>query len=325
MTEKTLDVVGIGNAIVDVMTYVEDGFIEKFGLNKGTMALVDEARVEQLYRAMGACAESSGGSVANTLAGVASFGGSAGFIGKVRDDAFGRVFSHDLRGAGVEFGTPPATDGLGTARSLIVVTPDAQRTMNTFLGVAAEIYSYDIDRDLIARAKVLMLEGYLWDSLEARAGLTKAMKIAKESRTKVAFSLSDPFCVDRHRKDFLALVEGQIDLVFANEAEIMSLYEVQDFRSAVEKVRGRCEIAAITRSEKGSVVITGDNEYAVPAEKIPEIIDSTGAGDLYASGFLYGLTHGLEPAACAALGSRAAGSIIQHLGARPLKPLKNLL
>jgi sugar/nucleoside kinase (ribokinase family) len=319
-----LDVIGIGNALVDVLSHESDGFLAEHGLTKGTMHLVDEARAHALYQAMGTGTEISGGSAANTIVGVASFGGRAQYVGKVRDDQLGDVFSHDLRATGVAFDTKPATSGPATGRCLILVTPDAQRTMNTFLGASTFLTPSDIDRSFIARGRIIYLEGYLFDPPAAQEAFRVAAQIAHAAGRKVALTLSDPFCVDRHRAAFLDLVEHHVDIVFANEAEICSLYRVHDFDTALQHVRGHCEIAALTRSEQGSVVVAGDAVHVIDAQPVDALVDTTGAGDLYAAGFLFGLSRGLDLAVCGRLGSAAAAEVITHIGARPVTPLATL-
>ncbi len=316
MAETTLDVTGIGNAIVDVLVHEDDSFLDRHGLAKGAMTLVDAERAEFLYQRMGPGVEVSGGSAANTLAGLAALGGRGAFIGKVRDDQLGAVFAHDIRAAGVRFETPPAADTAPTARCLIVVTPDAMRTMNTYLGACVELGPDDVDSALVAAAEIIYLEGYLWDPPGAKKAFRKAHRIAHRHGRRVALSLSDPFCVDRHRDEFRDLVAGHVDILFANEEEIMSLYRVDDFDSAVQRVRGDCEIAALTRSEKGSVVVAGDEVHVIDATPVASVVDTTGAGDAYAAGFLYGLTHGWRYDRCARLGGRAAAEVISHVGAR---------
>jgi sugar/nucleoside kinase (ribokinase family) len=324
MQDRRFDVVGIGNAIVDVISHADDEFVASHQLNKGAMTLVDEARGEALYQAMGPGIESSGGSAANTMAGVASFGGRAAYIGKVRDDVLGKVFAHDIRATGVSYEVPPGKDGPPTARCLILVTPDAQRTMNTFLGISALLCPDDVDEELVASAAVTYCEGYLWDVEIAKEAMRKAMRVAHEAGNEVAFALSDGFCVDRHRPEFLHLLDGSVDVLFANEAEICSLYEVDRFEEAMDRVRGRCRLACLTRSEKGSVLVTADEVHVVPAHPVEPVVDSTGAGDLYASGVLHGLTSGLDLPSCGRLGSLAAAEVISHLGARPQVPLREL-
>ncbi|HEY7107732.1 MAG TPA: adenosine kinase [Acidimicrobiia bacterium] len=319
-----LDVVGVGNALVDVLSHEEDDFIARHGLQRGAMQLIDTARAELLYGAMGPATEVSGGSAANTMVGVASLGGAAAFVGRVNDDQLGSVFGHDLRAAGVAFSTPPATDGVPTGRCLIVVTPDAQRTLNTYLGASARLGPGDLDVDLVASAQVLYLEGYLWDEPEAKEAFLQAARAAHASGNRVAFSLSDGFCVDRHRDEFLDLVEHHVDVLFANEVEITSLYRVDEFDDALQRVQYHCEIAALTRSEKGSLIVTRDEVHLVDAHPVEQVVDTTGAGDLYAAGFLYGLTHGYDLGTAGRLGALAAAEVISHLGARPQVSLAGL-
>jgi sugar/nucleoside kinase (ribokinase family) len=325
MADPTYDVTGVGNAIVDVIAQADDRFLDELGLAKGMMTLIDADQARSLYDAMGPGRESSGGSAANTLAGLASLGGSGAYIGKVRNDQLGGVFSHDIQAAGVDYRTPAATSGPPTARCLIFVTPDAERTMQTFLGVSVELGPDDIDADAIRDARITYLEGYLFDKPEAQAAFVRAAEIAHAAGRKVALTLSDPFCVDRHRSSFLHLVQGHIDILFANEAEIMALYEVDRFEEAAKMIAGHCEIAALTRSEKGSVVVADGSTQAVPAAAVRKVVDTTGAGDLYAAGFLYGLTHGHSLADCARIGGLCAAEIIQHYGARPETALRTLL
>ena len=322
---QDLDVVAIGSAIVDVIAHTDDATLANLGLAKGTMALVDARRSEELYASMGPAVEVSGGSAANTVAGVASFGGSAGFIGKVRDDQLGQVFAHDIRSIGVHYDTPPAATGEPTARCLVLVTPDGERTMNTFLGAATGLTAADVDAGLLARAKVTYLEGYLWDPPEAIDALRRAVEGAHEAGGKVAFTLSDPFCVDRHREAFLDLIEAHVDVLFANEVEILSLFQVDDVKEAVERVRDLCEVTAVTRSEHGSIVVSGAETVAVPAVSVERVVDTTGAGDLYAAGFLFGIARGERLERCASLGSTAAAEVISHIGARPQVALASLV
>jgi sugar/nucleoside kinase (ribokinase family) len=319
-----LDVVGIGNALVDVLSAADDAFLAQRGLSKGTMRLIDEGQAQDLYKAMGPGTEISGGSAANTIVGVASFGGRAHYIGKVRDDQLGEVFVHDLRSTGVGYDTPSATSGPRTGRCLILVTPDAQRTLNTFLGASIHLTAKDIDERLIARGRILYLEGYLFDPPEAQEAFRVAAKMAHAAGRKVALTLSDPFCVARHRAAFLDLVEHHVDIVFANEAEICSLYEVEEFDAALQQVRRHCETAALTRSEKGSVLAAGKDVHVIDAHPVTTLVDTTGAGDLYASGVLVGLSRGLSLGACGRLGSIAAAEVISHIGARPTTPLVKL-
>jgi sugar/nucleoside kinase (ribokinase family) len=319
-----LDVVGIGNALVDVLSHADEAMLGRQGLVKGTMHLVDEERARTLYVAMGPGVEVSGGSAANTMVGVASFGGRAHYVGKVRDDQLGEVFGHDLRATGVGYDTPRATTGPATGRCLILVTPDAQRTMSTFLGASARLGPADVDRRLIARAGILYLEGYLFDPPEAQEAFRVAAAIAHAAGRKVALTLSDPFCVDRHRAAFLDLVQNHVDILFANEAEIRALYQVADFDAALGHARGHCEIAALTRSAAGSVLIGGGKVHPVPADPVGAVVDTTGAGDLYAAGVLYGVSRGLDLPTCGRLGSLAAAEVIGHVGARPMVPLARL-
>jgi sugar/nucleoside kinase (ribokinase family) len=319
------DVVGLGNAIVDVIAHAEDAFLAAEGMAKGAMTLIEAERAETLYARMGPGVESSGGSAANTMAGIASLGGRAAFIGKVKDDQLGAIFAHDIRAAGVAFRTRPALGGAPTARCLIFVTPDAQRTMNTYLGASVELGPEDVDEALIAAAQVTYLEGYLWDRPRAKDAFRKAARTAHEAGRKVALTLSDPFCVERHRAEFQELVRGPVDILFANEAEIRALWQVRDFDAALAATRGLVQIAALTRSEKGSVVLSNGKTESVPAEPVQRVVDTTGAGDLFAAGFLHGLTQGRPPAEAARIGAIAAAEVIAHVGARPERPLKALV
>ena len=319
------DVVGIGNAILDVLAHAADAFLARHALAKGAMTLIDAAQAEALYAAMGPGLECSGGSAANTIAALASLGGAGAFVGKVRDDQLGQVFAHDIRALGVAYDTAPATKGAPTARCLIFVTPDAQRTMQTYLGASVGLGPDDVDPKRIAEAKVAYLEGYLWDPPAAKAAFRKAAHAANDARRLVALSLSDPFCVDRHRADFLDLVERHVDLLFANEEEIKSLYQVSTFDQALQKVRGHCQVAALTRSARGAVVVSGDEVHVIDAEPIPKVVDTTGAGDAFAAGFLYGFTHGFDLARAGAAGAIAAAEVIAHVGARPEASLKDLI
>ncbi|MFO0015603.1 MAG: adenosine kinase [Synechococcaceae cyanobacterium] len=324
-TAHRFDVVGIGNAIVDVLVQAEDDVLEAHQLSKGTMALVDEAAAELLYASVGPGLETSGGSAANTLAGIAQLGGRAGFIGRVRDDQLGTIFSHDIRAVGAHFETPPASSGPTTARCLILVTPDAQRTMCTFLGASVLLDPSDLDLELVAQAKVLYLEGYLWDSEAAKRAFIAAAETARANGGQVALSLSDAFCVDRHRDSFLELVDGHVDILFANEMEITSLYKANSFSEAVDQVRGRCGIAALTRSGDGSLLLSGDASIEIPAYRLGPLVDTTGAGDLYAAGFLYGHTQGLALDQCGHLASLCAGQVVTQLGPRSQVNLRQLV
>ncbi len=327
MTAPSLDVVALGSAIVDVLTTAQDADLDARGLVKGTMALVDDMRADELYAGMGPAVEASGGSAANTMAGVASFGGSAAFIGKVRDDQLGEVFAHDIRAVGVSYATAPATAGPATARCLVFVTPDAQRTMTTYLGAATGLGPHDVDPAVVASARYTYLEGYLWDPPEAISALRLAISAASGAGRQVALSLSDPFCVDRHREDFLELIDDHVDVLFANEVEIMSLFEVSSLADAFDAVRkrGRCKLAAITLGPLGSAVVTPDGVTERPAARVDAVVDTTGAGDLYAAGFLHGLASGADLVQCADRGSLAAAEVISHVGARPRVPLASLL
>jgi sugar/nucleoside kinase (ribokinase family) len=318
-----LDVLGIGNAIVDVLSHADEGFLAEHDLPKGAMTLIDAERADRLYGAMGPGIEVSGGSCANTVVGAASLGSRVAYVGKVRDDQLGGIFAHDIRAAGVGFATPSASDGPGTARCLILVTPDAQRTMCTYLGACVELGPEDVDRDLVAGAAVTYLEGYLWDPPRAKEAFRVAMDTARQAGRRVALTLSDPFCVERHRGEFLELVDGPVDVLFANEHEIAALYET-DVDDAVAAVRGRCEVAVVTRSERGSLVVTADGVEEVPAVPVERVVDTTGAGDLFAGGFLHGLTRGMALAECARLGGVVAAEVISHFGARPETDLADL-
>jgi fructokinase len=323
--DKSYDVVGIGNAIVDVLVQADDDLIDNFELTKGTMALVDEAQAERLYASVGPGLETSGGSAANTLAGVAQLGGRAGFIGRVRNDQLGGIFTHDIRSVGARFDTPAATEGPSTARCLILVTPDAQRTMCTYLGASLGLDPADLDLEMVAQAKVLYLEGYLWDSDEAKAAFITAAEVARAHGGEVALSLSDAFCVERHRESFQELVDGHVDILFANEMEITALYKANSFEEAADQVRGRCKLAALTRSEQGSVVLNGAGTHSVAPFQLGPLLDTTGAGDLYAAGFLHAYTQGQAVDACGRLGSLCAGQVVTQLGPRPQGSLKQLV
>jgi sugar/nucleoside kinase (ribokinase family) len=319
----TIDVVGFGNALVDVLAHAPEAFLDEQGLAKGSMALIDAARAEHLYDRMGPGMEMSGGSAANTMVGIASLGGRTAFVGRVAPDQLGSVFAHDLRASGVQSAVA-AADGPPTGRCLIVVTPDAQRTLNTFLGAAAELGPEDVDADLVASSQITYLEGYLWDQPRAKDAFRHAAELAHAAGRRVALTLSDGFCVDRHRADFLDLVEHHVDLLFANEAEICALYEVDDFDAALQRVVHHCEVAALTRSEKGSVILAGDEVHVIDAAPARAVVDTTGAGDLYAAGFLYGFTHGFDLGTAGRLGAVAAAEVISHMGARPEADLRTL-
>jgi sugar/nucleoside kinase (ribokinase family) len=318
MAETQYDVTGIGNAIVDILTQADDAFLSDHGLEKGTMTLIDTESAAKIYGDMGSAVEVSGGSAANTIAGLASLGGRGAYIGKIADDQLGQAFAHDIRAAGVAFETPPlsASSGATTARCIILVTPDAERTMQTYLGACVELGPDDVSDDLIAASEVVYLEGYLYDPPRAKEAFIKAAKTAKAAGRKVALSLSDPFCVERHRDAFIELVDNHVNILFANEDEITSLYQAKDFDAALQQVRGHCDIAALTRGVKGSVVVAGDAVHVVDAEPVAKVVDTTGAGDSYAAGFLFGLSRGDDLATCARIGGILAAEIISHYGAR---------
>jgi sugar/nucleoside kinase (ribokinase family) len=325
LAPNPLHVVAIGNAIVDVLAFADDAFVEKQNIRKGTMLLIDEARAEALYNDMASTTEVSGGSAANTLAGMANLGAKTAFIGKVFDDELGKIFRHDLRAVGVDFHTLPATEGKATARCLILVTPDGQRTMNTFIGACNELYESDVDEALIKQGQILYGEGYMWDQDCAKEALRKAFRIAKENGIKVAFTLSDLFCVERHGDAFNQLIDDSFDILFGNETEIRALYPGKDFPAILDNLQGRCEIVAITLGDQGSLIMTPEKRIHVDAVPVRDVVDTTGAGDLYAAGFMYGLTHGKSLKECGKLGSACASHIITHLGARAQKPLKQVV
>ena len=320
MANATYDVIGIGNAIVDVLASTDESFLIEHRLDKGIMTLIDTDRAHGLYEAMGPSLEVSGGSAANTIAGSASFGGNTAFIGKVRNDPLGKIFSDDIKAIGVDYRTLPATEGATTARCLIFVTPDAERTMQTYLGISIELRPGDIDPHAIADSQITYLEGYLFDPPEARKAFVKAAEIAHAAGRQVAFTLSDPFCVDRHRSDFLDLISQHID-----EEEIKSLFQVDDFDLVPQLLRGYCGIAALTRGEKGSIIVSRDDVKSVDAAPVDCVADTTGAGDLFAAGFLYGYTNGQSLLNSGLIGSLAAAEVISHYGARPQISLKKLL
>ena len=325
MTDKPFDVCGIGNAIVDVLAHCDLDFIERMQLNKGTMTLIDTARAEELYAAMGPAVEVSGGSCGNTIAGLASLGGRGAYIGKVGNDQLGGIFRHDMKALGVHFETATATSETPTARSMIFVTPDAERTMNTYLGACVELTPDDVDPAIISRSKVTYLEGYLWDPPLAKQAFLKAANIAHGAGREISLSLSDPFCVGRYLKEFQDLVMNHVDVLFANEHEITALWETTDFDEAVRITQQHCGLAAITRSAKGSVIATEAQVIEVPAWPVARIVDVTGAGDLFAAGFLYGYTQGRDHADSARIAALAAAEVISHFGARPETPLSELL
>jgi sugar/nucleoside kinase (ribokinase family) len=325
MDAATIDVAGIGNAIVDVISHADEALLASEGFAKGSMTLIDAARADALYARIGPAIESSGGSAGNTMAGIASLGGNGAYIGKVRDDLLGGVFRHDITAIGIRFETPPATEGPGTARCIVMVTKDGHRTMGTYLGACVGLGPEDVDPAIIAAAQITYLEGYLFDPPSAKAAFRKAAAIAHQAGRQVALSLSDSFCVGRYRDEFRELVMKDIDILFANEAEICSLYETDDFDQAAQAVRGHVSIAALTRSEAGSVILAAGAAHRIAPAPVARVVDTTGAGDLYASGALFGLTRGLPLPTCGAIGSLAAAEIISHVGARPEARLDQLV
>ncbi len=321
------DVVAVGNALVDVLARASDADLDQLGLAKGTMALVDRDRAEAIYATMGETTEASGGSAANTVAGIASLGGRAAFVGRVADDPLGMAFTHDIRAVGVAFDPAPALPGTGesgTGHCLVLVTEDAERTMATHLGVSAELGPADLQRDHLSSAQVVYLEGYLWEQPVAKSGMREAMEIAHAADASVALTLSDPFCVRAHREEFLEIVHGELELLFANEDEIKLLFGVDGFDAAVEEVGETGVLAVLTRGAQGSVVVDASGPIAVPAAPVGRVVDTTGAGDLFAAGFLYGITNGLDPTSSARLGGVCAAEIISHVGARPESDLRAL-
>jgi sugar/nucleoside kinase (ribokinase family) len=324
MTAATYDVVGLGNAIVDVISRQDDAFLETWGINKDAMNLIEEDRANALTDASLDALETSGGSGANTIAGIASFGGKSAYIGKVADDRLGKVFKQDMSTIGVPFETSPLSNGPATARSIIFVTPDGKRSMNTFLGASVEFSPSDVDRETVEGAQILYLEGYLFDKEAAKAAFVHAAEIAHAAGRKVALTLSDAFCVDRHRESFHQLIRTQVDILFANEEELLSLYQTRDFDAAIDQLRAETGVAAVTRGEKGSVIIGDGDPIVVPAEPVDAVVDTTGAGDQYAAGFLFGYANGLPLATCAKLGHIAAAEVISHYGPRPEVSLKDL-
>jgi sugar/nucleoside kinase (ribokinase family) len=325
MSEMRFDVVGLGNAIVDVITRADDDQLIRENLRKGSMTLIDEARAQQLYSAMGPATIISGGSAANTIVGVASFGARTAFIGKVRDDETGKAFSHDIRSIGVHFSTAAALEGPATARCLVMVTPDGERTMSTYLGACQNLTPDDVDADIIRDSGITYLEGYLWDPPAAKEAFVKAADIAHGAGRNVALTLSDSFCVDRYRDEFLNLMKnGTLDVVFANQHELKALYQTSDLQTAINAFRSENILGVVTCSADGSVVVTREATHAVPAFPIEHLVDTTGAGDLFAAGFLAGLARGADYVTCARLGALAAAEVIQHVGARPQARLSDL-
>jgi sugar/nucleoside kinase (ribokinase family) len=318
------DVAAIGNAIVDVIAPADDGFLHSEGLVKGSMQLIDEARGVELYGRMRTGIEASGGSAANTIAGVASFGGTAAYLGKVAEDKLGDVFAHDMRAIGVAFDTSPLLGGPATARCLINVTEDGQRTMCTYLGASTELTPEDVPNETIEKAAIVYLEGYLFDPSDARRAFAKAAGLARAAGRTIAITLSDSFVVERHRGELLGFIQDQTDLVFANEAEVKALFETDDFNLAAAKLGAMTNICAITRGEQGSLVLAGAQSHRIAADPVAKVVDTTGAGDQYAAGFLYGLARGLDFETCGRLGSLAAAEVIGHYGPRPAVNLKDL-
>ncbi len=325
MTQLKFDTTCIGNAIVDVISRVEDDFLAREGLVKNSMNLIDGDRADELYGHMGAAMEMSGGSAGNTAAGIASLGGKSAYIGKVRNDQLGSIFTHDIRASGVSFETAMSEQGAATARCLVLVTPDAHRTMNTYLGACIELGPEDIDPEVIAASKVTYMEGYLWDPEGGKKAFRKAAEISHAAGQRVSLTMSDSFCIERYRDEFIDFINGGVDILFANEDEISSLYQTDDFYEAIQIVKDKVEIACLTRSEKGSVIVKGDDIITVPAEIGGDVIDTTGAGDLFASGFLFGFTNGFDLATSGRFGSIAAAEVINHYGARPVVNLKDLI
>lgn len=328
-----LDVVGVGSPLVDVLAVATDEEIAEAGLVKGSMALVDLARADEIYAGMRSPTEASGGSAANTMAGLAALGGAAGFVGKIAGDELGQVFVHEIGSSGVEYrptvaGAPGTgalgTGALGTGRCLVLVSGDAERTMATYLGAATTIGADDVPEDLVTRGRIVYLEGYLWDLPPAKAAMRKAVAVAHDHDGSVALSLSDPFCVERHRREFLELLVDDVDVLFGNEEEVTRLFAARSLDAALDAAEETGLLVAVTLGAAGSVVLTARGRVRVPAVPVVEVVDTTGAGDLYAAGFLYGLTHGAEPERCARLGALCAGEVIAHLGARPEQDLRKL-
>jgi adenosine kinase len=325
MTSAKYDVLAIGNAIFDVLVQTDEGFLAQHGMIKGGMTLIDEARALAIYNAMGPAVEMSGGSAANTIVGIANLGARAAYVGKVKDDQIGRLYSHDIRAAHVAFETRPASEGPATGCSYILVTPDGERTMNTYLGAAQDLTPADVDPAQIAASAMVYLEGYLWDPKQAKEAFLKASTIAHGAGRQVALTLSDSFCVDRYRGEFLELMRsGTVDVIFANEAELHSLYQTSDFDTALKQLAEDVKLGVVTRSDKGCIVAAGDTITAVPAFPIDKMVDTTGAGDLFAAGFLFGLVRGAGHENAGRLGALAAAEVIQHIGARPQTSLKVL-
>lgn len=325
MTDLKFDVLGIGNAIADVFAHVESDFLVNEKLVKGSMRLIDTEEAERLYGKMGSAVRMSGGSAGNTIAGLASLGGNAAYIGKVADDELGAAYAHDMKGIGAHFATQPLKDGNPTARSMILITPDGERTMNTYLGACVELTPDDIDPQVVGASAITYMEGYLWDPPAAKEAFRRAMELAHAAGRQTSLTLSDSFCVDRYRGEFLELVRnGSVDILFANEHELRALYETADLDTAVNAVRSEAKLAVVTLGDKGALTVTRGETHHVHAAPVDEVVDLTGAGDLFASGFLYGLARGYELPRCAELGGLAAAEVISHVGARPERSLKNL-
>jgi sugar/nucleoside kinase (ribokinase family) len=319
------DVVGIGNAMVDVLAHADEAFLADHGLAKGGMTLVDAGQAAGIYRAMAAAVQRSGGSVGNTMAGIAALGGTGTYIGRVRDDPLGGLFHRDMGALGIGLATQPASEGPPTARCLVIVTPDGERSMATHLGACIELGPEDISTEAIQGHRIAYLEGYLWDSPQAKEALVKAARLAHAAGSQVALTLSDSFCVDRHRDSFRDLIENHVDILFANEDEIVSLYQAKDFDGALQRVRGDCDLAALTRGDRGSVVASREEVHVIGAVPVGRVVDTTGAGDLYAAGLLYGITHGYDLPTSGRIGAIAASEIISHMGARPEADLRELM
>jgi sugar/nucleoside kinase (ribokinase family) len=319
------DVTGVGNAIVDILARVDDAFLAEQQMPKGGMSLIDAARAEALYAALGQCTECSGGSVANTVAALASLGARTAYMGRVHDDTLGGIFRHDMRTTGVSFDVPAAKTGLPTARCFVCVTPDAERTMNTFLGACTEFAPEDVDEAVIAESALLYLEGYLWDQPAAKEGIRKAIRAAKGAGRHIAFTLSDTFCVERHREEFRALLKSDIDILFANEHEAKALAQQENLAEASKWIASQVKLLVVTRGAEGADVWLNGDGFHVEAEPVQRVVDLTGAGDLFAAGFLYGLSRGESLREAAQMGHRCAGEIIQQIGARAEQPLNRLV
>lgn len=324
MTSSTYDVVAVGNAIIDLLQAVPDSFLAEENIERGSMTLIDEARADHLTKRLPDAVVAAGGSAANTMTGVASFGGKAAYIGKVADDALGARFTKEFRAAGVTYDTAPRAGAPGTARCLIAVSADGQRSMSTYLGASTLLEPADINAELIQAGETLFLEGYLFDRDEAKAAFVRASEIAQSAKRKVALTLSDKFCVDRHRDSFRHLVAGHVDILFSNESEILSLYEESDLGAAIEAARAACPVVVVTRSDVGSLIATREDTVEVKAFPVSKVVDTTGAGDQYAAGFLFAFARGRPLAECGALASLAAAEVISHMGPRPEKNLRAL-